>query len=283
MRHSPFCLIAFFTLIASPCVLRTFAQDASPFGQEALDRAFADLRAGNLSGAGNIRALIELRCARAEDEVKLQGLESLIQLAAAVLATRDRTIDTTVNLGLWPEFDAQAYGHKLPIFAGTNPDTIEDAKVRDALKIALSKRLDAVTKLSGEKDKVEAVEGFLLAAKNLMEQINSPEAVARVNQVLSKLSADPWIGDIARRGIFPSQPADSLKDGPPQPSAPAPRITNNTATPPITQTVSSDHKASEAKQPGINKESSSSWSWSVLGGLMVAAASLLWLWLKGRK
>lgn len=198
-------------LVLGICVLALVSSghSASPIEQDEIDLAIRELREGGDVKRGDlVRNLIELKCRHADQDTKLQSLESLIKLGAAVLSTRDRSIDTDARLGIWPAFDAQAHGSKYPIFAGTNPDAITEPNVREAYRKALSTHQETLVRFNEEKRKTEIATESLLAAKRLMEQMNSQQAMTRVKQALASLADDHWISEFARRTIFSPAPIE---------------------------------------------------------------------------
>ena len=257
------------------------ADAASPIGQADIEQAITDLQAGSdLARADLVRNLIELGNRRADEATRIQSLDSFIRLGAAVLKTRDRSIDTNAKVGIWPTFDALAHGAKFPVFAGTDPASITDANLRKAYEDALTRHKETLASFSKERQKDEAASEALAACKRLLMEINAPKADERVKQSLAKLADDPWLAARVTAALYP--PAESK----PEEAQPIPdgRDASPLNHPPAVQTPA-PKKSAEAKpltsSPG--EEPVSSTPWSVVAVLIIAATGLLWLLVKNRK
>ncbi len=176
-------------------LMSTSAVEATPaISQADIEQAIIDLQAGSdLARADLVCNLIELGNRRADEVAKIQSLDSLIRLGAAVLKTRDRSIDTNAKVGIWPTFDALAHRAKFPIFAGTDPASITDANLRRAYEGALTRHKETLARFSTEKQKDEAASEAIAACKRLLTEMNTPKAEEQVRRSLAKLADDPWL------------------------------------------------------------------------------------------
>ena len=253
---------------------------ASPIDQAEIEQAITDLKAGSdLARADLVRNLIELGNRRADEAAKIQSLDSFIRLGAAVLKTRDRSIDTNAKVGIWPAFDALSHGAKFPVFAGTDPASITDANLRKAYEDALNRHKETLASFSKERQKDEAASEALTACKRLLMEMNTPKADEQVKQSLAKLADDPWLAARVTAAIYPPEESRSSKAMP----TPDGRDASPLNHPPAVQT-SAPKKSAEAKllTSSQSKEPASSNPWSIIVALIVAACGLLWLLLKRR-
>ncbi len=168
-------------------------------------------KGGNLSRARLTRAVIELQCKNASYEVKLEGLEALIQIGAAVLETRNFAIDISSNIGRLPEFDALALGAKYQFYPGMDYEAIEEPKIREAYKDALAKHQFRLALVSPELDKNECALEILRAAKHFLNDLNSERAVEHAKLAISKLTSQVSVTTIVSDFIFPPTPSSAGK------------------------------------------------------------------------
>jgi len=263
-------------------LMSTSAVEATPaISQADIEQAIIDLQAGSdLARADLVCNLIELGTRRADEVAKIQSLDSLIRLGAAVLKTRDRSIDTNAKVGIWPTFDALAHGAKFPIFVGTDPASITDANLRRAYEGALTRHKETLARFSTEKQKDEAASEALAACKRLLTEMNTPKAEEQVRRSLAKLADDPWLAARVTTALYP--PAESkTEEAQPTPHG---RDTSPLNPPPLIQPPTIK-KATETKLTAStpSEEPTSSTSWSIIGVFIVAATGLLWLLVKKRK
>lgn len=183
-----------------------------------------------------MQVAIESSARGASDDAKEQCINSLLRLSIAVLGTRDRSVDLSSRLGIWPDFDARAYGSKLPVFAGVDPAGISDPRVREAYRLALQSHREKLTKVVMEKQKIETAEALLRAAKRIMDGFNSKSAIEHARETVGKLASPDIAAEIAAI-MFPSATSSAdakapsvvprhSKSASEDTSAPAPSTTN---------------------------------------------------------
>lgn len=254
--------------------------DANSLTSQAdVEQAIIDLQAdGDLARADLVRNLIELRNRRADDATKIQSLDSFIRLGVAILQTKDRSIDTNAKVGIWPSFDALAHGAKFPIFAGTDPASINDENLRNAYKDALIRHKEKLAKFSKEKRKDESASEAFAACKRLLLEMDTPEAHEQVRQSLAKLADDPWLKACITTALYPSVESKSEEVQPIHNGRSAASINPPTSVQPPIPKDAQDEKLTSSP----SEESSSSTPWSIIVVLIVAATGLLWLLLKRR-
>lgn len=268
-------------LLATPLLIKA----APLIDASEIEQAITSLQnGGDLGRADLVRNLIELENRHADEPSKIQSLDSLIRIGAAVLSTRNRSVDTKAKIGIWPAFDALAHGAKFPIFAGTDPASITDARLRKAYEVALTQHKETLAVFSQEKQKDAVASESFAACKRLLDEIKSPRAVEQVKQSLAKLANDPWLADSITTSIFPPESkaeptsSDQLKPA---------NASNDAASlnlPPVVQPPSLK-KVPEAKTNSTTliEESPLSTPWGIIVVLIVAALGLLGLLFKGRK
>jgi hypothetical protein len=249
-----------------------------------VEQAITNLQnGGDLARSDLVRNLIELENRHADEPSKIRSLDSLIRLGAAVLSTRNRSVDTKSKIGIWPAFDALAYGAKFPIFAGTDPASITDARLRKAYEVALTKHKETLAVFSQEKQKDAVASESFAACKRLLNEIKSPRAVEQVKQSLAKLANDPWLADSITASIFPpeskAEPTSSDQLKPANASNDAASLNPH----PVVQSPSLK-KVPEAKTNSTtpSEEPASSTPLSVIVVMIVAVTGLLWQLLKRR-
>ncbi len=264
---------AWYACIVSPLI------GASPIDQVETDQAIEQVRqGGNLARADLVRNLIELKSRNASGVSKLGCLQDLIRLGAAVLETRDVAIDTNANVSAWPNFDARAFGAEQPVFAGTNPESIQDAKVREAYKRALISHHETLAKYSAERKKTEVADEALRASRKLMLELGTEDAKEHARRTLSGLTARLWITEHINRTLFPvshkatddAQPAGLLDKDVPNPKA--------TAALQVREQPSSSRQAVETNDSIVGVQETiptSLFAWVIAA--ILAAIALRWL------
>jgi hypothetical protein len=274
------CLASSAMFLTAPSQLKA----EPPIDGSEIEQAITNLQSGgDLARADLVRNLIELGNRRADEPSKIQSIDSLIRLGAAVLSTRNRSVDTDAKIGIWPAFDAVAHGAKFPIFAGTDPASITDASLRKTYESALTQHKETLAVFSQEKQKDAMASESFAACKRLLDEIKSPRAVEQVKQSLAKLANDPWLADRITASIFPPE----SKAEPTSSDQPKPATAGNDAAslnPPPSVQSPAPKKEPEAKPIATtpSEESASSTPWSIVVVLIVAATGLLWLLLKRR-
>lgn len=197
--------------VASPGV----AADAgiTPEGTKAGTNAFTtlleDLRKGRDPHDGSLSAIGWVgRSRRSGDSARADASVKCVQLAAAILSTRDVGVDVDQKVALWPEFRGRMSDGN-PIFAGTDPDSIGDRAVREAYREALYAHQEMLKQLNRErKKKAESDYCIRRACESLSAATDREFAERAVKKGIADLPDAAWVKDylsaaILTRGVVP--------------------------------------------------------------------------------
>lgn len=101
---------------------------------------------------------------------KLPGVLLALDMAASIYRTRDVSVSVDRIVGRWPDFDATKSGGKT-IFAGVDPLSIEDPKIRAAYEKTLVDHEKTLNKVAAELRKVITVQRLLCESYSPLETL----------------------------------------------------------------------------------------------------------------
>jgi hypothetical protein len=152
---------------------------------------------------------------------KLPGILQALKLAAFIYRTRDVSVPIERMIGRWPDFDATKLGGK-PIFAGTDPQSITDPRVRATYEQALADHEKFLGRVSVEMYKLQEGDYCAGAALRVVESSANPavlkEAVAKQ---IASLPDAPWIRERLTRVVLPVTSSKGSRAAENRPTHPA--------------------------------------------------------------
>ncbi|MFZ2639759.1 MAG: hypothetical protein WA117_02140 [Verrucomicrobiia bacterium] len=170
---------------------------------------------------------------RGGDTSKQLAITQAINLAATVLDTRDVTVPVDRLISRYPEYDGKDFSDKKLLFAGADPESIEDPVVRSRYKSALAEREKLIARVNHEREKEATANYALEFVQRMIETSRDKETAAKTaSNAIESLSAAAWIKDYEKAKVFPPKTADDsrteivtpVKVAPPQ--VPVPKRTS---------------------------------------------------------
>ena len=150
--------------------------------------------------------LVEGRAGKANDEVKSVFISQIIKLTAVALSKRDLTISENSRLPLWPDYSGTEYGGN-PLYAGVDPRSIEDPRIRDAYSKKLAEHQAKLRAQDVELNIIsECNYCFRIASRVIELGQNKDKLRSEAEAAISLLQGDQWIKDKIRHGLFGAVP-----------------------------------------------------------------------------
>jgi hypothetical protein len=174
---------------------------------------------------------------------------------------------------------------------GASQFEMKEGKAMSRLLKALKTHDELLGKVAVEKAKLEDVDYFLSLQRRVIKSSTNQEAILNAaSAFFSSPEVPEWAADYMKKRLFdpPAQEVQNRLQMEPTNKAVVPVAVQPTASssrPLIAETLS-QKKAAELKRVSTvpsEEPASSSSSWSVLAGLVIAAIGLPWLLLKLRK
>jgi hypothetical protein len=157
-----------------------------------------------------------------DDTAKTAAAREGVQLAAAIMSTRDPAIDVKRYPGRAPPFDYAKYGIA-PFLNVVEPSLIKDPAVRAAYSEALEKHEKLLMLWGKEGRKQQEADYCMGCVRDIIAGATQKEVVAKaaMDSIAALQDAD-WIKDYLRATLLPPPKEQIAPVAPPSPARPAP-------------------------------------------------------------
>jgi hypothetical protein len=219
-------------LIFFPVALR-----AGLLSKDEMEELKARLLSGSVSEVTAVISGIEGAARSGSESEKMTSINQSIELATAIFSTVDRTVPLPGTVLRTPNLESLGPQGKR-IFAGSDPEAIEDPALRAAYKKLIQENNELMVKVGVEREKYDAAGYTLKAASRIIETSSDrPKLLKSVLIHIEAMSAAPWAKERILSELIPDYVAKASPELPPVNNSPK-KSTELIAERPIEQSLS---------------------------------------------